>query len=117
MSSDEATNDSANDSAVFACNMNGMTKAQRQRHEVLIQQLGGFQQKPRELSDGYTFCLATDAPTVLAAAEFITLERLCCPFFKFTLELDTDNDALWLSLTGRPGVKPFIAAEFNLSLD
>ena len=112
MSTDDATNDT-----VFACNMNGMTKAQRQRHEVLIQQLGGFQQKPRELSDGYAFRLATDAPTILAAAEFITLERLCCPFFKFALDLDTDNDVLWLSLTGRPGVKPFIAAEFNLSLD
>lgn len=50
---------------------------------------------------------------LLRAAEFISLERLCCPFFGFALDVAPEGGALWLSLTGRDGVKPFIAAEIG----
>jgi len=48
------------------------------------------------------------------AAEFITLERLCCPFLTLALEVERERGPLWLKLTGREGVKPFLRAELGL---
>jgi hypothetical protein len=48
------------------------------------------------------------------AAEFMTLERLCCPFLTLTLEVERERGPLWLTLTGREGVKPFLQAELGL---
>ncbi|HKI03210.1 MAG TPA: hypothetical protein VKK31_14630 [Thermoanaerobaculia bacterium] len=49
--------------------------------------------------------------------DFITKERLCCPFFGFALQVEPEGGALWLNLTGRQGVKPFIVAEIGHALD
>jgi hypothetical protein len=65
------------------------------------------------LPDGYAFELRNDSDVLLRAAEFISLERLCCPFFRFELQVERDGGSVWLSLTGRDGVKPFIMAEIG----
>lgn len=98
----------------FACNMNGMNTEQRQRYGVLTKQLQITKQEIKELPDGYAFRLPSEASTVKDAAEWITYERLCCPFFDFGLEVERNGGAMWLRLTGREGVKPFIRAEFGL---
>ncbi len=67
----------------------------------------------RELSNGYSFRLPNESDVLLKAAEFIALERLCCPFFGFALEVAPEGGSAWLSLTGRDGVKPFIQAEIG----
>jgi hypothetical protein len=54
------------------------------------------------------------ADTILRAAEFISLERLCCPFFNFVLEVEPESGPLWLKMTGQDGVKQFLQAEFNV---
>src|SRR5215471_8461622 len=48
------------------------------------------------------------------AAEFITLERLCCPFYDFALESEREGGPVWLTLTGREGVKEFAKIEFDV---
>jgi len=65
----------------------------------------------RELPDGYAFRLAPDAETLVTAAKFISLERLCCPFLGFALEVELEGGPVWLRLTGREGVKAFIREE------
>jgi hypothetical protein len=45
------------------------------------------------------------------AVDFIANERLCCPFFGFTLEIEPEGGALWLRLIGPEGIKLFIRAE------
>jgi hypothetical protein len=67
----------------------------------------------RKLPNGYTCCLANEPDVLVRAAKFITLEKLCCPFFGFTVEVEPESGAVWLSLTGRDGVKPFIMAEIG----
>ena len=47
----------------------------------------------------------------LDLAEFITTERLCCPFLHFALELDPDAEEVRLRLTGSEGVKEFLSME------
>ncbi|MEP6922503.1 MAG: hypothetical protein ABI967_15380 [bacterium] len=67
----------------------------------------------RELPNGYAFQLSNEPNILLTAAQFIARERRCCPFFEFSLQVERNGGAVWLSLTGREGVKPFIMAEIG----
>ena len=67
----------------------------------------------RELGDGYEFRLADDGSAITRAAEFISLEKLCCPFLNFALEIKPDGGPVWLRLSGREGVKAFIREEIS----
>ena len=66
----------------------------------------------RELADGYAFRYATDETIWLAAAEYVDLERRCCPFFSFALKREAEG-AVWLELTGQEGVKEFLATQLQ----
>ena len=66
----------------------------------------------RELADGYEFLI--EGPNVIVqAAEFVSLERLCCPFLNFSIEAEAENGSVWLRLTGREGVKAFVREEIS----
>jgi len=97
----------------FACDMTAIAPEQRGAHITAIERLFRSAQNMRELPDGYAFELPNESDVLLTAAQFITLERLCCPFFGFGIEVEREGGSVWLSLTGREGVKPFIMAEIG----
>ena len=101
----------------FICDMTAMTKAQRTRHHALGKQLRISVIEFVELPNGYAARFPLQAELVLLVAEFITLERLCCPFFTFGLEVEKEGGPLWLKMTGDQGIKPFIRAEFGIELE
>ncbi|CAN5147896.1 hypothetical protein BH20ACI1_BH20ACI1_22410 [soil metagenome] len=98
----------------FACNLKAMNAEQRQRYDLLSKQLKSKTQEIKELPNGYAFRLPSETATVKDAAEWITYERLCCPFFDFGLEIERNDGAIWLQIMGREGVKPFIKSEFGI---
>jgi len=100
----------------FACNMSAIPPEERGQHLAAIEAVFGAVQEIRELPYGYAFRLPNEAAQLLQVADFINKERLCCPFFGFALQLEPEGGALWLSLTGREGVKPFIQAEIGHAL-
>ncbi|HEY0763169.1 MAG TPA: hypothetical protein VGD61_12430 [Pyrinomonadaceae bacterium] len=100
----------------FACDMSAIAAAERSAHIATIENLFRSVRSSRELSDGYAFELPNESDTLLTAAQFIVNERLCCPFFDFALEVEREGGAIWLSLKGRDGVKPFILAEVGQHL-
>jgi hypothetical protein len=97
----------------FACVMEAIEPGKRRQHLDTARRLFGSAREVRELPDGYAFRLTDEPSTLPLAAAFISLERLCCPFFGFALEVGPGRDAIWLSLTGREGVKAFIRAEIG----
>ena len=97
----------------FACDMTAIAADQRDAHLATINKLFRSVQNVRELPNGYRVRLPNESDVLLTAAKFIALERLCCPFFDFSLEIEREGGAVWLSLTGREGVKPFIMAEIG----
>jgi hypothetical protein len=101
----------------FACDMTAIAADQRGAHLANIEEVFRAVEEVRELPNGYAFQLSNDPHVILKAAQFIALERLCCPFFGFALEIENEGGAVWLSLTGREGVKPFIMAEIGDHLD
>jgi hypothetical protein len=98
----------------IACNLNALDREQRRRYQSLTAQLRAAVQETRELPDGYSFRLPSDEEMIQRTAEWITLERRCCPFIAFELEVGREGGPLWLSLTGREGVKPFLKMELRV---
>src|SRR5258705_7457561 len=99
---------------VYACNMNAMTAEQRKQHEIVARHLLQEAAAQRvELANGYAWRYS-DPGLLTEAAEFVSLERLCCPFFNFALELEPDAGPLTLRITGAAGVKAFLLAELGL---
>lgn len=95
----------------IACNLFGLTELQRKRQQELRTLLFEAGRDIRELPDGYAIGLPANAANILAAAEFVTLERLCCPFFKFELAIAGTAEPVWLRLTGGKDVKEFLKSE------
>jgi hypothetical protein len=98
----------------IACVMTALNAAQRERQQILLKQLHDGTEEIRELQDGFAFRFPAQAASVIAAAEWITIERLCCPFLTFSLEVEREGGPAWLRLTGRDGVKEFLRMELGL---
>jgi hypothetical protein len=98
----------------FFCDMKAMTADQRARHAVLAKDLRRAVQEIQELPDGYAVRFPMEPSMVMQLAEFITLERLCCPCLTLAVEAQREHGPLWLKVTGREGVKPFVRAEFGI---
>jgi len=98
--------------APIVCTPGAMDAEQRERYRSLREKLYEHVQEVRELPQGYAFGYPYEPSVVVMAAEFMTLERLCCPFLSFALELEAGSGVFWLCLTGREGVKAFLRSEF-----
>ena len=96
----------------LACNLGAMDAGQKERHHACGERLRAATLEIRELPGGFELRLPADLWA--AAAEFVALERLCCPFLGFALELEPEGAALRLRMTGREGVKQFMRSEFGI---
>ena len=91
----------------FAYKRQALNAEQQERHHALMGQLRSAVEEIHELPAGYEFALPAETSTILAAAEFISLERQCCPFLAFELDVSSGGPLL-LRLTGAKGVKEFL---------
>lgn len=94
-----------------ACDMAAIPQDQRQVHIDTSKELFSRIQEFRELENGYGFRFSSGVIEKLA--QFISLEKLCCPFLNFVVEVEEDGGPVWLHLTGREGVKAFIREEIS----
>ena len=101
----------------FACNLKAFQPAERLRWRELIEQVMSAVVSARELNNGYALRMDTGRTSPVQVAQWIDLERKCCPFFDFQVAMHGEDGSLWLSLTGREGVKQFINADFSLLHD
>src|SRR6185369_15793089 len=98
----------------LACSLTALTAAERAHHSDLSKELHSAVKDIRELDNGYAFQFSGVAKTISMVAEWISLERLCCPFFTFQLEVASESKPMWLRMTGRDGVKDFMRTEFAI---
>jgi hypothetical protein len=104
----------AADEAPLACNLKAISAAERPRYNQLMKQLRAALQNRSELSDGYAYKLEPKKITLPEVAEWITMERLCCPFITFQLDVKGNGDSQ-LTLRGPAGAKAILSAEFPVS--
>lgn len=98
---------SKDDNTPIACEITAIDETERQRHNQNALAVFSSVREIKELPDGYRFRLPTDTDIITKAGVFISRERLCCPFFNFTLEVTPGHGPVWLNLTGREAVKSY----------
>ena len=114
MSTDTATATTQSEVPI-ACNPHAVPAEQRERWMTVGTQLYAAVQEVQELPDGYAFRLPTDPEMLLLVAEDLNMERLCCPFLRFTLDIEPNGGPFWLRFTGDEGVKEFLRMSFESS--
>jgi hypothetical protein len=99
----------------IACDPTPITPDQRERWMVVGTQVYQAIQEIQELPDGYAFRLPDDPEMLLLVGEDLNYERLCCPFVRYTLEIEPNRGPFWLRMTGGKGVKEFVRMGFEAS--
>ena len=92
----------------LACDLSVMDTEQRERYLALRRRLSKDLHEARELEDGYAFRHSSEAEVLIALAQYVTLERLCCPFFDFAIEVGHGEGEVWLRMTGPEGAKQIL---------
>ena len=99
------------DTPVFACDPAAIDAEVRSSHLSAAEQLlRHAAAEVLELPDGFAFRYGAEQYALVT--QFIANERLCCPFFTFTLEVTPAQGPLWLHMTGSDEIKAFIRASF-----
>jgi hypothetical protein len=96
------------------CKLNVLTSAERAAHAATTKKLAAAVVKVEDVEGGYRIHL-TNALAPGELLQWVDAERRCCPFLDFEVRLARENGARWLQMTGREGVKEFLAAEFRLA--
>jgi hypothetical protein len=97
--------------APFVCRLDALTPPERKRYGALTSELASAIHDVEELPRGWSFRFPAGAILAPRLVEWMSLERRCCPFLEFDLELGEDDEPAWLRLTGAEGVKQFLAHE------
>ncbi|MEP6904149.1 MAG: hypothetical protein ABJA66_20695 [Actinomycetota bacterium] len=66
-----------------------------------------------ELQNGFVFRFPLKETMLQNLAGIIDLERKCCPFLNFRLDVEAGKDFVLLELTGAEGTKEIIKPLFN----
>jgi hypothetical protein len=96
----------------LACDLTAISASDRPRYNELRRILAASAVGKRDLPNGVAIQIDIAKIPLPQLAEWISFERKCCPFFEFRIDLAPDSGPVWLTLTGRPGVKEFLASAF-----
>lgn len=105
------------DQTPLACDLTVIGNEEREQHHQIAEEIFAAVEELRELPDGYAFRLPTESEMIRRAGMFISRERLCCPFFDFTLEVKPDQGPVWMNVTGREGTKQFLKENIASQLE
>jgi hypothetical protein len=97
----------------LACRAFALDRTQRARQTELLAEVRAAVQEVRDKEDGLAFRLTADSALFQKTAEWIALERRCCPFLDFAMEWRRD-ETVWVTISGPAGVKAFLRAEMGL---
>jgi hypothetical protein len=82
------------------------------KNSRLLSRLHGLQEI-QELPNGWAWRLPSTPEILMLLAEDLNMERLCCPFVHYTLEIGPNHAPFWLYWTGGDGVKEFLWMGFE----
>src|SRR5262245_47440417 len=100
-------------STPIACNIVAIPDAERPRYFALRAQVLAAVEAVTDIDDGYALHVRADREMLIALAEWIAFERLCCPFLRFRLVIEGEAPVR-LDLLGDEEVKGFLREEFAM---
>lgn len=102
------------DFPALACNPGSIHPDDRVRYRGLMNRLRVSIGGRTELPFGYVYSITTESISLLELADWVTLERLCCPFLNFLIDVDAAGD-VHLTVRGPKGVKEVLQEEFPVN--
>ncbi len=90
-----------------------LEEAQALRNELLSEVLDSIKQV-REIEAGYTLKFDSGISDLIVLADWVQVERLCSPFLKFRLSIESHEGPVWLDLMGPSGTQDFLKKELVL---
>jgi hypothetical protein len=92
----------------LACTPDAIPAAEREPHLAHAHALLTRATERIEEADGLT--LRYEADDLLPVARFVENERRCCPFLRFSIDLEPAGGALRLRMQGPPGTREILEA-------
>lgn len=81
----------------IACTLNKAELSQRQDELATLRQAI---REVRSMPDGFTLRFDSSTENLMAIAQVIDQERVCCRFLEFRLIVEPDAGPLWLEVSG-----------------
>lgn len=97
----------------IACEPHGVPAEKRERWLKTGTDIYNAVEFVRELPNGYSLRLPNDQATLILLAEYVSLDRLCCAFVNWNIEVECARGPVWLHLTGAPGSKEYFRTGFE----
>lgn len=91
----------------LACDTSALDPSQWERHREVVEGLIEAVDSVEEVPHGLRLRLCTDSSALALAAEFISRERVCCPFLTFGLTAPA-GAAVELEITGPQGTRKLL---------
>jgi hypothetical protein len=88
------------------CTLTPDTRATRKA--ALLPGLVRRAESREDTADGVRYSFSADTFSMLAST--VEAERQCCRFLRFDISIEPDGGPIWLSLSGPPGTRDFLAA-------
>ena len=98
--------DTSSSSNQLACTLTGFEKLERK--ESLKKEIFSQVKSIEELESGYLFRFADSNNFMIKIIDYITVEKECCPFFKYDIIIHPYNRGIELEVTGEEGSKDLI---------
>jgi hypothetical protein len=89
--------------------------ALRERRRLLLAPLRARAGAVERLADGWRLHFAPADDLLAQLAELIDLERRCCAFLRFELNVEPEGGPVTLALRGPEGAAAFLATELGLA--
>jgi len=96
----------------LACRIDALEARQRERHAALATELSTAATGVEELDNGYAVRFPSQPYLFLRVAEWVELERACCPFLVIGIAFENGAGSIRVDLRGPTGVKDFLQSKF-----
>jgi hypothetical protein len=84
-----------------------------ERRTSALQMLREAVLEVKELDDGFAYRFPSDIVWITTLADLIASEHMCCPFLRFSLNVEAGPGPIWLEMTGAEGTKDFLNSLFS----
>ncbi len=102
-----------NSESPVACNLEAFSEQESQRYEQLFAQIKKSMLMLEESENGYRLHLPYTPKAWMDVAKWITLENMCCPFFRFAQQFVTEDKVIILHISGPEGTKAILKEELR----
>ena len=95
----------------LVCEFSAIDATQHNAHIANARHLFAGEQVRQELANGYIYTYPAEDYAIVT--EFVANERLCCPFWHFTVEVTPNHGPIRLHMTGPEGAKLVLQTAIN----